>query len=63
MGVKLAHRAAVVAPVAVGAFKYNTAFLQQSRQHQIDAKGVAAHIPYAEGKILEIHEHGYEWFI
>jgi len=63
MGMKLAYRATIVAPVAVSTLEHDAAFLQQPFEYQLDAKVILAHVAYTEGEILEVHEDGYEWFV
>ncbi len=63
MGMKLAYRASIVAPVAVGTLEHDAAFLQQALEHQVDAKVLVPHVAHTEREILEIHEYRYEWFI
>ena len=63
LGMKLPHRGAVVAPVAVGTLVHDAALLQQALEHQRHLEITPFHVAHAQGQILEIHEDGNQRFI
>ena len=60
--VKLAHRAPVLSPVAVGALEHDAAFLEEALEHQIDAELSVLHLARTEREVLVVDEYGDQRF-
>src|SRR3990172_622193 len=64
VGMKLLYGILVVAPIAIGTFVDNSAFLQQPFQDQLNLKLPGLHISNTDDQVLEIYEYGdYRFFI
>ena len=58
VGVELLHGILVVAPIAIGTFVDNSAFLQQPFEDQLNLELPGLHVSNADSQVLEIHEYG-----